>query len=103
MELNSKEFNEKVLNSKKPVLVDFFASWCGPCKMIAPLIEKMAEEKKDKIDVYKLDIDQASDLAAQYGVQSIPTLVIFKGGKDVDRHIGALQQNALNKWIDSHL
>jgi len=85
--LNKENFDE-VINGTKPVLVDFWATWCGPCKMLAPTIEELAEELKDEIVVAKLDVDQVQDIAVKYQVMSIPTLVLFKDGKEVKRTVG---------------
>ena len=92
---NDENFADEVLKSDKPVLVDFFAQWCGPCKMMAPIIEELAESKKDKWLIGKVDVDEAGQLAMQYGIQSIPTLIIFKNGEEVDRMIGFQSKEAL--------
>lgn len=102
--INEKNFEEKVKNSKKIVLVDFFANWCGPCKMLSPILQDAFEElDHEKFDCYKLDIDQNEDLAREFGVMSIPTMIIFKDGKEVDRMIGLRQKgqivNALNSLV----
>ncbi len=82
------DFEEKVLKSDKPVFVDFFTEWCGPCKMAAPIIEEMSEEYKDKVVMGKLDVDTNRETAGKYGVMSIPTVIMFKGGEEVDRMVG---------------
>jgi thioredoxin 1 len=82
------DFEQKVLNADKPVLVDFWASWCQPCLMIAPVVEQVADEFKDSLSVAKLDVDANQRTTMQYGVQSIPTLILFKGGKEVSRLVG---------------
>lgn len=93
-------FEAEVLKSDKPVLVDFYADWCGPCKMMAPLVEKLAEEYEGKAVVGKLNIDEEEDIAAQYRVMTIPTLAVFKGGKLVDKLIGVNPKEAVAAMID---
>lgn len=87
--LNSGNFEEEVVKSDKPVLVDFFATWCGPCKMTAPHIARLAEAYEGKVKVCKLDVDEAPELAQNYGVSSIPTILVFKNGEVVNQHIGS--------------
>ena len=86
--LTQENFNEEVLNSEVPVLVDFWATWCGPCQMVAPIIEEIAEETNDA-KICKIDIDDQMELARQYRVMSIPTLIVFKDGQAVKREVGA--------------
>lgn len=97
MELNfsSENFEKEVLNSKEPVLVDFYADWCGPCKMMAPIVEELATELNGKVKVGKVNIDANQDLAMKYGVMSIPTLIIFKEGKENKRFIGVKDKKTL--------
>jgi thioredoxin 1 len=83
-----KENFDEVINGGKPVLVDFWATWCGPCKMLAPVIEEIAEEVKDEVVVAKLDVDKAQEIALRYQVMSIPTLILFKDGKEEKRTVG---------------
>ena len=97
------DFEEKVLKSELPVLVDFWADWCMPCKMIAPIVEELSTEYDGKIDFAKLDVDSNPSTAMTYGVRSIPTLLIFKDGKPVDQIVGAVPKGALKKKIDSAL
>ena len=97
------DFDEKVLKSDLPVLVDFWADWCMPCKMIAPIVEELAEEYDGKLDFAKLDVDSNPNTAMSFGVRSIPTLLIFKGGKPVDQIVGAVPKGVLKKKIDSAL
>jgi thioredoxin 1 len=92
-------FRSEVLESAEPVVVDFWAEWCGPCKMIAPSLEEISEEMQGKVKVAKLNIDENPDLAAQYGVRSIPTLAMFKGGEVADIKVGASPKTALSSWI----
>lgn len=95
LNLNSENFEKEVLNSDKPVLVDFYADWCGPCKMMAPIIEEIAEELKEKAKVGKINVDANQELAMEYGVMSIPTLIIFRDGKEVKRFVGLRDKNEL--------
>ena len=88
-------FKDEVLNSSKPVLVDFWATWCGPCKMVAPVLDEIAGEHKDQLTVAKLDIDANPNTARDYQVMSIPTLILFQGGKPVKQIVGAKPKAAL--------
>lgn len=94
-------FAADVLSSSTPVLVDFWAEWCGPCKMIAPSLEEIATEMAGKVKVAKLNIDENPELAAQFGVRSIPTLAMFKGGEVADIKVGAAPKTALASWISN--
>jgi thioredoxin 1 len=95
-QVTDSDFEEQVLNSPQPVLVDFWAAWCGPCQMIAPVVEQVAEEFKDALRVVKLDVDTNQRSATSYGVQSIPTLLIFKDGKEVKRLVGFMPKDRLS-------
>ena len=97
------EFQEKVLNSDVPVLVDFWAPWCGPCKMIGPSVEELATEYAGKAKVFKVDVDVNGEVAQNYGIMSIPALLVFKGGKVVDKQVGAAPKAALAGLIDRAL
>ena len=88
LHINKDNFHKEVMNSEKPVLLDFFASWCGPCKMVAPIMDEIAEERED-IKVCKVDIDQQPELASRFRVMSVPTLMVMKEGKIVEQSIGA--------------
>lgn len=101
--VTTNEFDQKVLQSDVPVLVDFWAEWCGPCKAIGPAIEELASDYEGRAKVYKLDVDQDGALASQYGVMSIPALVVFKGGKEVDRMVGAAPKAQIASLLDRQL
>lgn len=101
--VSTAEFDEKVLRSEIPVLVDFWAEWCGPCKAIAPHVEALAEEYAGKVKVFKVDVDQESDLAVRYGVMNIPTLLLFKDGEVVDRMVGAEPKQKIAAMLDRAL
>lgn len=92
-------FDQDVIQAEGPVLVDYWAEWCGPCKMIAPALEEIATELAGKVKVAKVNIDENPELAAQFGVRSIPTLMIFKGGEVADMKVGAAPKTALASWI----
>ena len=96
-------FQTEVLSSDKPVLVDFWAIWCGPCKMIAPLVEELAKEYDGKLKVAKMDVDANPQTAMQYGIRSIPTLIVFKGGQMVEQIIGAVPKRYLVDKVTPHL
>ena len=95
--LTSENFKNEVLESKIPVLVDFWAEWCMPCKMIAPSVAQLAESYKDRIKVGKLNVDEQSDLASQYGIISIPTLIVFKDGQVARQKVGAMPRHEIEK------
>ncbi len=92
-------FEQEVLQAKGAVLVDFWATWCGPCQMVGPIVEQLAEEQSE-VKIVKVDVDQAQEIAGRYGILSIPTFVLFKDGKEVRREVGALPKAALRKLIE---
>lgn len=101
--LNASNFEEEVINSKEPVLVDFFATWCGPCKMIAPFIAQLADKYEGKMKVCKANVDEVPNIASSYGVSSIPTLIIFKDGEVVAQRIGGASLAVLDAFIMDNL
>lgn len=96
-------FEEEVLGSEKPVLVDYWAEWCGPCKMIAPILEEIAEEYDGKVTIAKLNIDDNPQTPPKYGIRGIPTLMLFKEGNVEATKVGALSKSQLSAFLDSHL
>lgn len=99
--VNDENFKSEVIDHKGFVMVDFWAEWCTPCKAIMPRIEKLAEEKKDKIKVCKFNIDEGTDIPSKYRIQSIPTLIILQDGKEIARKVGAISD--LSGWVDSEI
>jgi thioredoxin 1 len=99
LEFTSKNFDAEVLKSDVPVLVDFTATWCGPCKALAPIVDKIADDHVGKIRVGKLDIDASPDIAQKYGIRSVPSVLVFKGGAKVGQHVGLTTQDKLLKLI----
>jgi len=101
--VSSKEFEDKVLKSPIPVLVDFWAEWCGPCKAIAPAIEQLAQEYAGRAAIYKVDVDADGEVASRFGIMSIPALLLFKDGKEVDRMVGAAPKEHIAAMIERNL
>ena len=95
LKLSSENFEKEVLNSEKPVLVDFYADWCGPCNAMAPIVEELATELNEKAKVGKINVDENSDIAVEYNVMSIPTLIVFKNGKEEKRLVGLRNKEEL--------
>jgi len=100
VKIDKNNFQSDVLQAQEPVVVDFWAEWCGPCKMIAPALEEIATELGGKVKIAKVNVDENPELAAQFGVRSIPMLVMFKGGQVADTKIGAAPKTALSAWIN---
>ncbi len=103
IKVDDSNFESEVLESPLPVLVDFFATWCGPCRMIAPVVEEIAREHLGRLKVCKLDIESGPASASRYGVLSVPTLILFKGGKELDRIVGAVPRSAIEKVVLPHV
>ena len=103
IEITDANFEEVVLKSDKPVMVDFWAQWCGPCLQIAPMIEELAEEFKDQVVIGKMDVDNNPNVPTQFDIRSIPTLMFFKNGQMVDKQVGAVPKAALAKKLQGHL
>ena len=101
--LTDETFNEKVLDSNIPVLVDYWAEWCGPCKMIGPALEEISDEMKDDVRITKINIDENPNTPQKYGVRGIPTLLLFKNGEVVAEKVGALPKNQLSEWITENI
>lgn len=95
MKITNETFDEQVMKSELPVLVDFWATWCGPCKMLAPVIDEISAEQQGKVNVGKIDIDENPDLAARFGVMNIPTVILFKDGEEVSRSVGLVPKDRL--------
>lgn len=100
--VNTEQFNE-LLKGDKPVVCDFFATWCGPCKMLAPVLDKLAEDYGDKAEFVKVDIDENMELAAKYGIMSIPLVAVFRGGEMVEKSLGYMSKSEADKFLEGAL
>ncbi|WHN66681.1 thioredoxin [Cysteiniphilum sp. QT6929] len=101
--ITDSEFESAVVNSEQPVLVDFWAPWCGPCKMIAPILDQVAEHYGEKLKIVKINVDDNQDTPAKFGVRGIPTLMVFKDGENVETKVGAVQKSQLIQILDKHI
>jgi thioredoxin 1 len=103
MHLNDGNFESQVISSKQPVLVDFWADWCSPCKKVAPVIDELSKEYKGKIKVAKVNVDEGREVATKFGIMSIPTFILFKNGKIAKQIVGAVSKNELKSILDSSI
>ena len=103
LSINEKSFESEVINSDIPVLIDFWAEWCGPCKELTPLLDEISDEMKDKIKIVKINIDENPNIPSQYGIQSIPTLIIFNKGEPIATKIGSSIKTELISWINTSI
>ena len=101
--LTAENFEQEILQADKPAIVDFWATWCGPCRMLAPVIEEIANEYEGKVKVGKVNVDDEQELAIRYGVMSIPSVIFFKDGKEIDRKVGVMPAGAFTQVLDSNL
>ena len=100
--LTDNQFSENVLNSKGLVLVDFWVEWCGPCRQLGPILEAIDEEMGNDVKIYKMNVDDSPETASQFGIRSIPTMFLFKDGKQVDTKVGLNTQSTISSWIESY-
>ena len=103
IKITTDNFEEEVLNSEKPVLIDFFATWCGPCKMMAPVLEQLSREMEGKAKIVKVDVDESEDLAVRFGIMSIPTMILFKDGNAVEMAVGFQPKPQIAALLNRHI
>ena len=101
--VNDTDFENEVLNADKPVIVDFWAEWCGPCKQLSPIVDELADDMKDSVKVVKVNIDEAPEAPTKYGVRGVPTLMIFKEGQVVDTRVGGMPKSQLQEWVEGQI
>ena len=102
-QIRDDEFESEVVDSKLPVLVDFWAEWCGPCRMLSPILDQLSEEMDGKVKIVKMNIDENPETPSKFGVRGIPTMLLFKEGKQIATKVGVQPKNALQEWINSSL
>lgn len=103
MHINNDNFEEIIVNGDKPVLADFFATWCGPCKMLSPILEQIEQEMGDRVVVAKIDIDECMDIAQKYGIMSVPTMILFQNGAEIERAVGFRQKAQIEELINNKI
>ncbi|NBU53164.1 MAG: thioredoxin [Alphaproteobacteria bacterium] len=102
-QIKDNEFESEVIHSKLPVLIDFWAEWCGPCRMLSPILDQLSEEMEGKVKIVKMNIDENPETPSKFGVRGIPTMLLFKEGKQIATKVGVQPKNALQEWINSSL
>ena len=103
MKIVQKDEFEKIINESKPTIVDFFATWCGPCKMLSPILEKVEEDSKGEFNIVKIDVDESYDVAKKYGIMSVPTMIIFKEGDEQEKIVGLRQKNQIEDAVRNYI
>ncbi len=103
MKIVQKDEFEKIIKESKPTIVDFFATWCGPCKMLSPILEKVEEDSKGEFNIVKIDVDESYDVAKKYGIMSVPTMIIFKDGDEQEKIVGLRQKNQIEDAVRNYI
>tara|TARA_Y100000817_G_C16462420_1_gene369907 strand:- start:93 stop:413 length:321 start_codon:yes stop_codon:yes gene_type:complete len=103
IKISDKTFEEEVISKGKPIIVDFWAEWCGPCKQIGPILEEISDEYKEKVTIGKLDVDENPEIASKYQIRGIPTMMLFNNGTLIDTKVGMSSKNDLIQWIDNNI